>query len=635
MKAQKFLLVILLLVAINSYSQNNFSYSPEKPNAGDLITITYTPSGVIAQSNSPLEAVAYNFSGEKGQKANELQLKKTKDGYVAIVKTDTANNLIYFKFSADGKIDDNKNNGYWIQLNKNGQLKKGADYDLSLFYQMFGRGVGLQPDNEKAMQYLDKEYAAHPETKQKTMVSYLSLYSQLHKDLAPALIQKEIEAAMKAGLKDEDDFDKVRTMYAMSKLTQQAKFIDSLKKEKFPKGKWTVGDYIQNYFKEKDLTAKTSMLDNIISKAGKDPEWKQIQPSLPYFKTLILNEYVAKKDWQGLDNAVRKYDIKGADLASLYNNTAWGMQEKDEDLEKAEELSGKAIVWAKNELKKPTQPKPDYMTAKDWEKSRKRTYGMYADSYAMINYKLGNYKKALPYAEDAAIKIAEGKDADENNTYALVAEKVLSPKKYIPQLEKFVRDGAAAQPVKDILKKEFLKNNNELAYEDYMAKLEKSSYLKMIEELKQQMISEKATPFMLVDLKGENVNLADWKNKVVVVDFWATWCGPCKASFPAMQKMVTKYKDDPEVKFLFIDTWEQGDKKEKAASDFITANKYDFHVLMDNDNKVVEQFKVSGIPTKFVIGKDGNINFKSVGFGGSNDQLVSELTAMIDMAKRK
>ena len=99
--------------------------------------------------------------------------------------------------------------------------------------------------------------------------------------------------------------------------------------------------------------------------------------------------------------------------------------------------------------------------------------------------------------------------------------------------------------------------------------------------------------------------------------------------------MVTKYKDDPEVKFVFIDTWEEGTNKEKGASDFMTANKYTFHVLMDNDNKVVESFKVSGIPTKFVVDKKGVTRFKSVGFGGSDDKLVSELTAMIDMAKEQ
>ena len=97
--------------------------------------------------------------------------------------------------------------------------------------------------------------------------------------------------------------------------------------------------------------------------------------------------------------------------------------------------------------------------------------------------------------------------------------------------------------------------------------------------------------------------------------------------------MVTKYKDDSDVKFLFVDTWETTDKKEKNAADFIASKKYGFHVLMDNDSKVVEQFKVSGIPTKFVIDKNGIIRFKAIGFDGSDDKLVSELTAMIDMAK--
>ena len=85
-------------------------------------------------------------------------------------------------------------------------------------------------------------------------------------------------------------------------------------------------------------------------------------------------------------------------------------------------------------------------------------------------------------------------------------------------------------------------------------------------------------------------------------------------------------------KFIFVDTWERETDKEKNAADFIATNKYTFHVLLDNDNKVVEQFKVEGIPTKFVIDKEGLIRFKSVGFDGSDDKLMSELTAMIGMA---
>jgi hypothetical protein len=102
-----------------------------------------------------------------------------------------------------------------------------------------------------------------------------------------------------------------------------------------------------------------------------------------------------------------------------------------------------------------------------------------------------------------------------------------------------------------------------------------------------------------------------------------------------MQKMVNKYKDDPNVKFVFVDTWERGDGKEKNASEFITNNKYTFHVLMDNEDKIVAEFKVEGIPTKFVIDKKGKIRFKAVGFDGSDDKLIQELTAMIEMASKE
>ena len=75
-------------------------------------------------------------------------------------------------------------------------------------------------------------------------------------------------------------------------------------------------------------------------------------------------------------------------------------------------------------------------------------------------------------------------------------------------------------------------------------------------------------------------------------------------------------------------------KSSLNASDFITANKYDFQVLMDNEDKVVQEFNVEGISTKFVIDKNGNIQFKSVGFGGDN-KLISELTSMINIVKEK
>ncbi|MEO9144345.1 MAG: TlpA disulfide reductase family protein [Ginsengibacter sp.] len=630
---KKLLLPALLFCVIQTFGQKNFTFSPEKPHPGDAIIINYTPAGTLTNTSAKLDAIVYTL-GNKGQTANDLTLKKTGNGYTGIAKTDTSDNFVFFSFSAGKNFDNNANNGYWIQLYDGDNLKKGSDMSLSLFYQYYGENAGLEADNDKALKAMEDEFKLNPESKNNNLISYIRLYSQVHKDEGPAMIQKEIESQIKSGLKEENDYTTLQNLYSMAKLPQQSKLINDLKKEKFPNGKWKINETIQNYLKESDIAKKSVMLDNITANIKDDADWKYLEPSLSYFQSTLVSAYQDKQDWTGMQSAIKKYDIKGIALAGIYNNTAWEIQKTDKDLEVAEKMSATAVDIAKKEWKKPTGEKPVYLTETQWDKSRANSYAMYADTYAMINYKLGNYKKGFPYAEDAAIKIAGGKSADDNNTYALLAEKTQSTKKYVKQLEQFVRGGKSTSDIKEILKRAYVKkHNSETGYDGYIAALEKDSYQKMVEELKNGVLSDDAPAFTLVDLKGNKVNIRDLKNKILVVDFWATWCGPCKASFPAMQKMVTKYKDDPAVKFVFIDTWETTDTKEKNAADFIAANKYDFHVLMDNDSKVVEQFKVSGIPTKFVIDKKGVIRFKSVGFSGSDDKLVAELSTMIDMAK--
>ena len=144
-----------------------------------------------------------------------------------------------------------------------------------------------------------------------------------------------------------------------------------------------------------------------------------------------------------------------------------------------------------------------------------------------------------------------------------------------------------------------------------------------MKQLPSRMIDEPAPAFTLQDLSGHTVSLDDYKGKtVVVVDFWATWC-------------------DPNVKFLSIHTWERENNATKQARRYIKDMKYDFEVLMDlkdemtGKNPVVQQFNVTGIPTRFVIDKNGHIRFRLTGFSRGNEAAsVEELSAMIQLAQK-
>ncbi|MCF8243100.1 MAG: TlpA family protein disulfide reductase, partial [Melioribacteraceae bacterium] len=198
-------------------------------------------------------------------------------------------------------------------------------------------------------------------------------------------------------------------------------------------------------------------------------------------------------------------------------------------------------------------------------------------------------------------------------------------------IDNFFKTGNATEEMKVHLKTAYAEVKGDSGFEEYLAALESKAESELISDLKKEMIEEPAPQFTLTDVDGKEVSLADYKGKAVIVDFWATWCGPCLNSFPGMKKAVEKFSDDENVHFLFVNTWENVDDKVKNAKDFITNNNYPFHVLMDTENKVVTDFKVSGIPTKFIIDGNGNIRFKSVGFGGNTDHLVDELSAMISM----
>lgn len=174
-------------------------------------------------------------------------------------------------------------------------------------------------------------------------------------------------------------------------------------------------------------------------------------------------------------------------------------------------------------------------------------------------------------------------------------------------------------------------------FENYQSGLETEARQKLLLTHKAEMLKEQAPDFSLVDQGGKTVTLSSLRGKVVVLDFWATWCGPCRQSFPGMQQTVNKYANDPEVEFLFIDTQESGGDYKERVDKLMKESNYTFHVLFDEmkDKKkaMVDQYGDGAIPTKIVIDKEGYIRFRSSGSYADPKWVVDEMSARIDLVK--
>lgn len=104
--------------------------------------------------------------------------------------------------------------------------------------------------------------------------------------------------------------------------------------------------------------------------------------------------------------------------------------------------------------------------------------------------------------------------------------------------------------------------------------------------------------FTLKNLKGEDVSLRDYKDKIVLVNFWATWCGFCDAEMPDLQKL---HEENDDLVVLAVNVLEEKDMVEK----YVKKGGYDFEIVLDNEGKVSQDYYVSGLPASYFTDKDG------------------------------
>jgi len=608
-----------------SGSNERFSYLPEKPMPGSEITITYKAAGSEFAEVKDIKVLVYEY-GINLNSTNEYVLQEKAGIWQTKFKVaDTTKGLI-LQFAAGDKKDNNDKKGYIIQLyDKNGNFVPGTKAGLAYIIIYGGDVTGIDIDKGEALKLFKEEFNVNPSLKNDYLNPYFASIIQADKDKAKDLILQELHDNYPDPLAlNETQLSAVINWYTRLRLLDKT---DPYKKqilEKYPNGIYTQNQKYSEFKALKDPEAKKSFIEKFMN------EFPVSEYSY-YMKNNLVGDYSKTGQFDKAKDYLEKYFINAK--AVQYNGLAWSMYEKNGDLQIALKLAQKGVELARQELDANINKRAEDQTPAEFKKENELNLAKALDTFGSIELKLGNKKDGMKTLSEA-VNLAEQKDSEINERYAgsLIQNENYAQAKL--ELEKYISTGNGTPVMKDYLKQTFVKiNGSENNFDKYFEKIYDKARQKKIEELKKELINVPAPNFSLTDLEGKTVSLAELKDKIVIVDFWATWCGPCLASMPGMQIAVNKYSSDPNVKFLFIDTWERVENVKQNAADFIMKNKYSFNVLLDDKNEVVSSYQVSGIPTKFIIDQKGNIRFKRVGFDGTADQLAEEISFMISILK--
>jgi len=137
-----------------------------------------------------------------------------------------------------------------------------------------------------------------------------------------------------------------------------------------------------------------------------------------------------------------------------------------------------------------------------------------------------------------------------------------------------------------------------------------------------------AADFKLQDLSGKTVSLSSMRGKVIFLNIWATWCGPCREEMPSMETLYQDLKKNRDFVVLAVSEDRRG---RTAVAPYVEKNGFHFTVLLDPDNEISESYNVSGVPESFIIDRKGRIVAHHMGaFDWSRSDVKDALTALID-----